>query len=184
MLNIKDIVVNDGRIPGLPKNPRVIKDHRFAKLKQSIADFPEMLEYREVIVREFQGKYVVIAGNMRYQACVDLGHTEIPAKIIPQDFPVEKMRELAIKDNIGFGEDDFDALVSDWSDLPLGEWGMELPDIDAFAPNLEPVADARKVSAEDIVKTRDELETHYSDQKQNYVEVICPHCAETFFLNP
>lgn len=184
MLKIKDIVTNDGRIPGLPRNPRLIKDQRFLKLKKAIEGFPEMLEYREIIVYLYQKKYVVVAGNMRFLACKDLGHTEIPAKIIPEGFPIEKMRELAIKDNLSFGEDDYDLLGNEWSELPLVEWGMELPEADAFAPNLEPVADARKVSAEDIVKTRDDLERHYKDQKQNYVEVICPHCHEEFFLNP
>lgn len=140
MLQIQDICVNDGRIPGLPKNPRFIKDERFEKLKRSISDFPEMLDLREVVVFPYKKKYVCIGGNMRYLACQDLGYTEIPAKILPVDFPVEKLREFAIKDNADFGEHDFDVLANEWSELPLEDWGVELPELDGLGaddgPNL------------------------------------------------
>lgn len=184
MLEIKEICVNSGQIPGLPKNPRFIRDVRFEKLKKSIVDFPEMLSLREVIVYPFEGKYVAIAGNMRFLACQDLGHTKVPAKVLPADFPVEKLKELAIKDNIPFGEDDFDVLANEWTDLPLEEWGVELPQLEEFSPNLDPETSTRKVSAEDIVKTQAELDEHYRDRKNEYLEAICPHCAEIFFLKP
>ncbi|CAN5507370.1 hypothetical protein BH10ACI2_BH10ACI2_04150 [soil metagenome] len=183
MLSIAEICTNDGQIPGLPKNPRFIRDARFAKLKKSITDFPEMLELREVVVFPFEGTYVCIGGNMRYLACVDLGYKEIPAKVLPADFPIEKLREFAIKDNVPFGEDDVDVLANEWTDFPLEDWGIELPSIDEFSPNLEPTADTRKISAEDIVKTKAELDEHYAESRHEYLEVICPHCTETFFLN-
>jgi hypothetical protein len=182
-LSIASVVTNNGQVPGLPKNPRLIRDGRFEKLKRSIVDFPEMLELREIVVFPFGKKFVCIGGNMRYLACLDLGYKEIPAKVLPADFPVEKLAEFAIKDNVPFGEDDFDILANEWTDLPLEEWGLELPDLSEFAPNLEPEVSQRTVSAEDIVKTKAELDDHFKDADQ-YVEVICPHCAKEFFIRP
>ncbi len=184
MLQIKDICVNSGQIPGLPKNPRFIRDARFEKLKASISGFPEMLSLREIIVFPYQKKYVVIGGNMRFLACGELGLKEVPAKILPVDFPIEKLKELAIKDNASFGDDDWDILANEWSDLPLEDWGVELPKIDEeFAPNLEPTADTRVVSASDIIKTKAELDQHFTEGHHSYLEVICPNCSETFFIN-
>src|SRR3982750_611194 len=103
-LPVSAVETNNGQIPGLPKNPRLIRDARFQKLKQSINDFPEMLELREIVVFPQLGKFICIGGNMRFLACKDLGHTEIAAKVLPADFPVEKLKEFAIKDNVEFGE--------------------------------------------------------------------------------
>jgi hypothetical protein len=87
MSEIKNIPIsklqcNTGQIDGLPKNPRFIKDYRFEALKKSIQDAPEMLNLRELLVFPFNDKYVVIGGNMRLKACKELGHTEIPCKIL------------------------------------------------------------------------------------------------------
>ena len=70
------------------------------------------------------GGYVIICGNMRYKACVELGYKKMPCYILPADTPVEKLREYAIKDNIGFGDDDFGAL-QEWDKVELEDWGME-----------------------------------------------------------
>src|SRR5438552_5058710 len=104
LLPLKSIQTNNGQIPGLPKNPRLIKDARFAKLKTSIEEFPEMLELREIVVFPHKGKFVCIGGNMRFLACKDLKIAEVPAKVIPEGFPIERLAEFAIKDNITFGE--------------------------------------------------------------------------------
>ena len=183
MLSIKDLRVNEGQIPGLPKNPRLIRDKRFAQLKQSIAEFPEMLKYREVLVFEWEKKFVVVAGNMRFLACKELGHKQIPARVLPADFPIDKLRELVIKDNIAFGDDDLDVLANEWTEFPLEEWGVELPELEDFTPNLEPTADVRKITADDIIRTKKELDEQHAGSRHDYVEVICPSCAETFYLN-
>jgi hypothetical protein len=73
LVHITKLVNNKGQIEGLPKNPRFIKDHKFVQLKQSIKDDPEMLELREVIAVDYNGELVVIAGNMRLNACLELG---------------------------------------------------------------------------------------------------------------
>jgi len=135
---IGKLELNSGQIEGLPKNPRFIRDERFKALKKSIQDFPEMMEYRELIVYPVGGKYVVIGGNMRLRACKELGYNDIPAKILPEDTPVEKLREFAIKDNIAFGQLSWDDLANEWEQTELEEWGIELQflsedvDIDRF----------------------------------------------------
>ena len=132
MENIQDIKIsklelNKGQIDGLPKNPRFIRDDRFTALIKSIEDAPEMLRLRELLVVEHGNKFVVIGGNMRLRACKELGYKEIPCKVLPADTPVAKLREYAIKDNNGFGEDDWDILANEWDAEELTEWGMELP---------------------------------------------------------
>lgn len=122
---VKLLEVNKGQIEGLPQNPRFIRDARYEALKQSIVDAPEMLELRELIVVEHEKKYVVIGGNMRLRACIDLGYKEVPCKVLPADTPVEKLREYAIKDNNEFGQDDWDILANEWDEEELGRWGIE-----------------------------------------------------------
>lgn len=117
---------NKGQIKGLPRNPRTIKDKRFKALKKSIEDAPEMLALRELLVFPHNGKFVVIGGNMRLKACKELGYKELPCKVIDENTPVEKLREYTIKDNIGFGADDWGALFDDWDLSELEDWGMEL----------------------------------------------------------
>jgi DNA modification methylase len=131
ILPLSQLEVNKGQIEGLPKNPRFIRDERYNKLKRSIKENPEMLALRECLVFPHSGKYVVIGGNMRYQAQKELGYTEIVCKVIPPETPVEALRAYTIKDNSGFGEWDFDALANDWNAEDLLKWGIDIPNIDA-----------------------------------------------------
>jgi ParB-like chromosome segregation protein Spo0J len=120
---------NKGQIEGLPKNPRLIKDAKFEKLKKSIEDNPEMLGMREVLVYPYGSKFVIIGGNMRFQACKDLGFTEVPCKILDKETTAEQLRAITIKDNVGFGEHDWELLANEWDSVELEEWGIELPEI-------------------------------------------------------
>ena len=126
-IKISRLEVNKGQVEGLPKNPRFIRDERFKALVKSIEDAPEMLKLRELLVVEHGSKFVVIGGNMRLRACKELGMETVPCKVLPADTPVAKLREYAIKDNNGFGEDDWDVLANEWDAEELQEWGMELP---------------------------------------------------------
>lgn len=181
MLPLARIEPNAGQIPGLPANPRIIRDDRFAKLKKSIADFPAMLDLREIVVAAHGNIFVAIGGNMRLLACRELGVEKMPAKILPSNFPVDRMKEFVIKDNENFGEYDWDLLANEWGDLPLEEFGVDIPDVDGFKPNLEPESGARIVTAKDILRTKEELEEKHKDGDE-YIQVICPGCAEEFFL--
>ncbi len=129
LLPVNKVKTNTGQIPGLPRNPRTIRDARFAALKRSIQDFPEMMELREVIVFPYRGFFVAIGGNQRLLACKDLGYKEVPAKVLPKTTPVTRLAEFALKDNANFGEDDLDALTAEWQEFPIEEWGIEIPDL-------------------------------------------------------
>lgn len=126
-LKTSQLELNTGQIPGVPKNPRFIRDNRFAALKKSIEDAPEMLTLRELIVYPLGKKYIVICGNMRLRACREIGYKELPCKMLQEETPPEKLREYAIKDNNGFGEDDWDLLANEWDADELKDWGIELP---------------------------------------------------------
>ena len=125
-IKVSSIELNTGQIPGLPKNPRFIMDDRFNKLVASIESLPEMMELREVIVYPFGKKLIAIAGNMRLRACKQLGWKEVPCKILDASTPVEKLKEIAIKDNVAFGENDFEMLSLEWDTDILGEWGLDI----------------------------------------------------------
>ena len=123
--------LNEGQMYGLPKNPRWIRDARYEALKRSIEDAPEMLDLREILVyplSDLEGhedKFIIIGGNMRYRACLELGYQEVPCKVIPLETPVKKLREYVIKDNEAFGQNDWDVIANEWDVEELNEWGVE-----------------------------------------------------------
>ena len=128
VIPISKLEMNRGQVEGLPKNPRFFRDSRFEAMKKSIEDCPEMLDLRELIVYPYGDKYVVIGGNLRLRACKELGHQECPCKVLKAETSVAKLREIASKDNISFGETDMDALLNEWNRQELQDWGMELPE--------------------------------------------------------
>ena len=129
-MDIKKLRHNTGQIPGVPKNPRLIKDDKYRKLVKSITDDPEMLNLRECIAYPIDDTFVVVMGNMRLTACRELGITDVPVKILPADTPPEKIRSYTVKDNVSFGEWDFDVLSDEWDTEELTEWGVDMPDLD------------------------------------------------------
>ena len=137
MIPISQIETNKGQIKGLPKNPRLIRDEHFKKLLQSIKDNPEMLYLRELLVYPHQGKYVVIGGNMRLMAMKDLGYTEAPCKVIPEDTSIEQLKAYTIKDNAAYGEWDYDLLANEWDEVQLDDWCIDIPDTKAVNPTAE-----------------------------------------------
>lgn len=110
-----------------PNNPRLIKDERFQKLVQSIKDFPQMLELRPIVVN---AAGVVLGGNMRLKACQAAGLTEVPV-IAAESLTEAQEREFIIKDNVGFGEWEWDALANAWDAAELTAWGLDLPNFEA-----------------------------------------------------
>jgi DNA modification methylase len=109
-----------------PNNPRLIKDDKFKKLRKSLQEFPQMMELRPMIV---DADGVILGGNMRYQAIKASGRKEIPDSWVMRadELTEEQKQEFIIKDNIGFGEWDFELLANEWGDLPLDDWGLDLP---------------------------------------------------------
>jgi site-specific DNA-methyltransferase (adenine-specific) len=119
-----------------PKNPRTIKDEKFNKLVKSIQEFPDMLNKRPLIVfTDVDGKYVTLGGNMRLKACKEIGLKEVPV-ILADEWTEEQKAEFLIKDNVGFGEWDWDMLANEWDIDKLDEWGLDLP-VDLSVTELE-----------------------------------------------
>ena len=123
-INTRLLEPNTGQIEGLPSNPRQWTKDEMDSLKKSISETPELLEARGAIVYPYGGKYIVLGGNMRLSAVKSLGWKEMPCVVLPEGTSVEKLKEIVIKDNGSFGEWDMDALVNDWDDLPLSDWGV------------------------------------------------------------
>ena len=141
-----------------PENPRTIGEEEFAKLIKSIKDFPEMMKLRPIVVTpsKTKGRFVVIGGTMRYRALQALDYEEIPSEWvkIASDFTDEQVREFIIKDNVPAGIWDIDILWSNWSDIDLGEWGLDVPDMppDIDYSILEDNGDKIKSQAEAMVE--------------------------------
>ena len=109
-----------------PNNPRLIKDNKFKQLVKSIQDFPQMLELRPIVIDE---NNMVLGGNMRLKACLEAGLTDVPV-IHANNLTEEKKKEFIIKDNVAFGEHNWDILANSWNVEELTEWGLDIPNFD------------------------------------------------------
>jgi DNA modification methylase len=116
-----------------PSNPRLIKDDKFKKLVKSIQDFPQMLKLRPIVVDE---NSIVLGGNMRLKACKEAGLKEVYI-VKAENFTEEQKQEFIVKDNVGFGEWDWDMLANEWDTDKLNEWGLDLPVDFSVAEELE-----------------------------------------------
>ena len=123
-IKLTDLVLNEGQIAGLPTNPRQWTKTELNKLKKSLQETPELLEARGILVYPWEGKYLVLGGNMRLSALKALKAKDAPCVIFPENTPIDKLKEVVIKDNGSFGEWDFDSLANEWGDLPLTDWGV------------------------------------------------------------
>jgi len=141
-----------------PTNPRKNGKVEMERLVKSLQDFPEMMELREIIVDE---NNIILGGNMRYRALKQIGEKECIAKIVT-GLTVDQKREFIIKDNSAFGQYDMDALANLWSDLPLVEWGVDLPEDWGAPPNFEPGT---------------EEDQGRLDEKK---PITCPECGHVF----
>ena len=124
-IKLSDLHLNTGQIKDVPKNPRFIKDERYEALKKSIQDDPEMLQLRELVAYDNNGELVVILGNMRYRAMKELGYKDAPVKVLPTETEAKKLRAYILKDNIAFGQNDWDLLGNDWDLEELQDFGLE-----------------------------------------------------------
>jgi ParB-like chromosome segregation protein Spo0J len=122
-MNINLIIAN-------PNNPRICKDHKFKQLVKSIQDFPQMLELRPIVIDE---NNMVLGGNMRLKACIEAGLTDVPV-IHANNLSEAQKKEFIVKDNVGYGEWEWDALANEWSIQDLDNWGLDIP---AFANDIE-----------------------------------------------
>ena len=128
-MKITTVKINEIKLN--PNNPRLIKDDKFAKLVQSIKDFPEMLNIRPIVVND---DMVILGGNMRYKACKEAGLKEVPI-IKASGLSAEKQREFLIKDNVSGGEWDWQ-LLQEWDTDELENWGLDLIGFDLDSDEL------------------------------------------------
>jgi ParB-like chromosome segregation protein Spo0J len=140
-MEVKKVSIND--IKTNPDNPRIIKDYKFSKLVNSIREFPQMLKLRPIVVNN---QNVILGGNMRYKASIEAGLKEVYI-VQADELSDEQQKEFIIKDNIGFGEWDWDLLGNQFDFEQLEDWGLDTIkhdwedldyiDEDVEAPNLE-----------------------------------------------
>ena len=103
-------------------NPRVIKTLKFKKLVKSIKELPSMLKLRPIVVDE---NYIILGGNMRYKACIEAGLKEIPI-IVANELTEDEKQAFVIKDNLSFGDWDYDLLSNEWDSVELDDWGLDV----------------------------------------------------------
>jgi ParB-like chromosome segregation protein Spo0J len=163
-MKLKDIKPN-------PNNPRVLRDDKFQKLKQSITEFPKMLSLRPMVIDE---NNVVLGGNMRLRALQELGFNDIDEAWVKRssDLTEDEKKRFIIADNVAFGEWDWDTLANDWEVVDLEAWGLDIPQFDAVEEQeMEDLSDKIKsmFKIEVICKDEQEQEKTYNKLiEQNY----------------
>lgn len=132
-----------------PDNPRIIRDDKFRQLVKSLTDFPEMLEARPIVV---DPDHMVLGGNMRLKACIEAKIPIVPVYVASWD--EVKKKQFIIKDNIGFGEWDWDMLANEWDSSDLAEWGLDVwqPDDEVDMSVLDDIDDSRALDMTDNVR--------------------------------
>lgn len=126
---MKSELIKISKVKANPDNPRLIKDIKFKKLVNSIKEFPKMLELRPIVVND---DMIVLGGNMRLKACKEAGLKEVYV-VKASELSAREQREFTIKDNVGFGEWDWDMLANEWETKELEDWGLNMP---VFQDNL------------------------------------------------
>jgi ParB-like chromosome segregation protein Spo0J len=137
---MKSITVKISEVKSNPNNPRIIKDDKFQKLVKSIKEFPEMLNIRPIVVN---ADMVVLGGNMRLKACKEAGLKEV-AIIKAADLTEDQQKQFIIKDNVGFGEWDWEDLANNWDAEQLTDWGLDIPNFMELPSEDELTADEKK----------------------------------------
>jgi hypothetical protein len=159
-------LIKINKIKPNPSNPRVIKDNKFQQLKKSLEDFPDMAKVRPIVVNT---DMVVLGGNMRLKAMQAAGWKEVPVEVV--DWPEDRQREFIIKDNVGFGEWDWELVAHDWPEA--GEWGLDVPE---FAPAV----DYSILDDDDVSEQLDEMTGGV--KKAIQIEFEAEHYEEAYAL--
>ena len=156
------VTVKISEVKPNPNNPRTIKDEKFKQLVQSIKDFPEMLNLRPIVVND---EMIVLGGNMRLKACKEAGLKEVPI-IKASNLTDQQQKEFIIKDNVGFGEWDWEQLANEWEAEELSEWGLDVPNFDTD----EDYSDKNKEINIDEMDTEMIIKLKYSEEDYNIVK--------------
>ena len=159
-------LVNIQQIRNNENNPRIIKDYKFKQLVKSIKEFPEMLKLRPIVVNN---EMVVLGGNMRLKACKEAGLNEVWI-LKADELTEQQQREFIVKDNVGFGEWDWDILANEWNNQQLEDWGLDLL---PFEDSVEDIKEQKDLSdnIEGSFRVEVELENE-TEQEKLYNELI------------
>jgi hypothetical protein len=157
---MKTETIDITKIKSNPNNPRVIKDEKFKKLVQSIKEFPKMLSIRPIVVNE---EMIVLGGNMRLKACIEAGLKNVPVIKIT-DMTIEEQNEFIIKDNVGFGEWNWDNLANEWDSQTLSDWGL-----DVWVNNDIELNDFFEENNDEEKKEKFQIVLDYSEEDYNKV---------------
>jgi ParB-like chromosome segregation protein Spo0J len=153
-----------------PNNPRFIKDDKFEKLKKSISEFPEIMEKRPIVcVTDDDGKLYPLGGNMRLKALQELGYKEISDNwiLLADEWTEEQRREFVIKDNVGFGEWNWEELANAWDSEKLEEWGLDLPGFESY--NDINYSEKNKEIYFDDLKDEIEMKLTFNQDEFNFI---------------
>ncbi|QDP52939.1 MAG: hypothetical protein Tp165SUR256671_20 [Prokaryotic dsDNA virus sp.] len=146
-----------------PKNPRIIKNDKYKKLVKSIQEFPEMLKLRPIVVDE---NMMVLGGNMRLKACKEAGMKEVWIDIA-EGLTDEQKDEFIVKDNVGFGEWEWDMLANEWDSVKLAEWGLDVwqNEDDKFDSDVNDISDniGEEFRVEVELKSENEQQQLYNE---------------------
>lgn len=126
-LPLSALLLNEGQLDWLPRNPRTWTKEDVERTAKSIAEDPDFLEDRPVLAIPFQdGKYIVFGGNLRREGSKAAGRKDVPAVVYVPETDDDRTTILrrAMKDNGSFGSWDYDALANEWDDLPLADFGI------------------------------------------------------------
>ena len=163
-----------------PNNPRFIKDDKFEKLKKSISEFPEMMEKRPIVcVTDTDGKLYPLGGNMRLKALQELKYKEIPDNWIQMadEWTEEQRKEFVIKDNVGFGEWDWEELANEWDAEKLDEWGLDLPGFESY--NDINYSEKNKEIDFDDLKDEIEMKLTFNQDEFNFINSALSHISSS-----
>ena len=158
-----------------PSNPRRIQPDKLEKLMRSIESFPEMMKLRPIVYDP--ETMHVLGGNQRLAAIRKLGMKDIPDEwtIAATDLTPEQQKEFVLRDNVQFGDWDFEMLSAEFGEFDLEEMGMDMPEIDVKNPSF----DDSYTTDEDVENT--DISPKTNDDKQ-YLELICPECGHEYTI--
>ena len=143
---------NTGQLDWLPRNPRQWTREDVARTAQSIEEDPDFLEDRPLLVVPHGKKWVVFAGNLRREGCLNAGLESVPCVTYQPEDDADQLtiKRRAMKDNGSFGSWDYDELANAWDDLPLEDWGIEVPEMEVEEEEKEAVEDNFNEEQEEI----------------------------------
>lgn len=190
LINIQEVKTN-------PNNPRIIKDYKYKKLLNSIKESPTFMQINTLKLDE---DFMLLAGNMRHRVCKELGWKEVPVNIFTRDMAEknnkerlamglkeasyeDQCKEFMIKDNVSFGEWEWDVLGNEWNVDELDHWNLSLPTFNeniSYEPVLTPSFDGKQLTEEQYEKKKDELENKNLQSGKDFISCLCPNCYHEF----